>query len=145
MERLPWNKILYYYSSYCTCTYHALRRGVAFALQKIFWNIPLDRPRWYTVPLPQQIVFYPPCKFFTTLCMSGVVINLRLHGIYYNVSNMYQLLITSQWTVCLLVFVCSRILGTLDLGLREAVSKGRQSVNATLKGKKGDMLDVSYV
>ena len=43
----------------------------------------------------------------------------------------------------IVMVVCSRILGTLDLGLREAVSKGRQSINATLKGKKGDMLDVS--
>lgn len=38
-----------------------------------------------------------------------------------------------------------RILGTLDLPLREAISNGKQSVNASLKGKKGDTLDVSYL
>lgn len=37
-----------------------------------------------------------------------------------------------------------RLLGTLDLGLREVVSKGKQSVHSTLKGKKGDMLDVRF-
>ena len=44
-------------------------------------------------------------------------------------------------TVC----VDCRLLGTLDLPLREAVTNGRQSINATLKGKKGDTLDVSGI
>lgn len=45
----------------------------------------------------------------------------------------------------LCTLLLSRILGTLDLPLREAVSNGKQTVNAALKGKKGDTLDVRLI
>jgi len=55
--------------------------------------------------------------------------------------------------VCVCVCVClsmkdfsccqHRLLGYTDVQLHEAVSKGRQTVNTSLTGKKGDQLKVS--
>ena len=38
-----------------------------------------------------------------------------------------------------------RLLGTLDLLLRDVVQKGKQSVSQTLKSKKGEMMQVGWL
>ncbi len=38
-----------------------------------------------------------------------------------------------------------RLLGSTDVQLHEAVSKGKQAVNTTLTGKKGDQLKVTLL
>ena len=38
-----------------------------------------------------------------------------------------------------------RLLGVMDLNLRELVSKGKQNVSSALKSKKGELMQVSTV
>ena len=53
----------------------------------------------------------------------------------------------SSLCVCVCVCVCMcvrvRLLGSTEVKLQEVVSRGKQSITSTLKGKKGDMLNVS--
>jgi len=41
--------------------------------------------------------------------------------------------------------LCLRLLGMMDLSLREVVSKGKQSVNSALKSKKGWIMQVGVM
>ena len=48
-------------------------------------------------------------------------------------------------SICLFLVFSSRLLGVLDLNLREVVSKGKQSVSSALKSKKGELMQVGTV
>ena len=56
---------------------------------------------------------------------------------------MYRLLTSNLLCPVYHHSIACRILGTLDLSLREVIQRGKHTVSAKLKGKKGDLLDVS--
>jgi len=59
--------------------------------------------------------------------------------LYLNMSSIIKAILSSKGYLTVGLFLL-RLLGTLDLSLREVISKGKQSVNNALKSKKGEIM-----